>query len=205
MTSGRRVTLRYLEWRWNSEKLPNSISSNKRLFKISAKGGAGGMRSLEGWRLIEGGACWSPFLSLKVFQIIKQNCETESNIPRRWNQIEIVKKKERYITHRLSPSINRPCERDKLINICRLTFIDRRTTTQQIQGIQYLLISRRVLTSFESWKWKWKGNMHFASCRLHVFRYRIKFSSLHLNLFFNKLFNPVFEKRSIFLREIRVS
>ena len=136
----------------------------------------------------------------KLWNWIKYSASMKSN----WNR----QKKERYITHRLSPSINRPCERDKLINICRLTFIDRRTTTQQIQGIQYLLISRRVLTSFESWKWKWKGNMHFASCRLHVFRYRIKFSSLRLlNLFFffNKLFNPVFEKRLIFLREIRVN
>ena len=42
VTSGRRITLWYSQWRWNSEKLQNSISSNKRLFKISAKGEGGG-------------------------------------------------------------------------------------------------------------------------------------------------------------------
>ena len=65
VTSGRRITLWYSQWRWNSEKLQNSISSNKRLFKISVKGGGGGwgVHLLEGWRLIEGGGtCWSPFL-----------------------------------------------------------------------------------------------------------------------------------------------
>ena len=42
VTSGRRITLWYSQWGWNSEKLQNSISSNKRLFKISVKGEGGG-------------------------------------------------------------------------------------------------------------------------------------------------------------------
>ena len=42
VTSGRRITLWYSQWRWKSEKLQNSISSNKRLFKISVKGEGGG-------------------------------------------------------------------------------------------------------------------------------------------------------------------
>ena len=41
VTSGRRITLWYSQWRWNGEKLQNSISSKKRLFKISVKGDGG--------------------------------------------------------------------------------------------------------------------------------------------------------------------
>ena len=45
ITSGRRITLWYSEWRWNSEKLSYRISSNKRLYNFGQRRG----RLLEGW------------------------------------------------------------------------------------------------------------------------------------------------------------
>ena len=56
VTSGRRITLWYSQWGWNSEKLQNSISSNKRLFKISVKGEGGGDALLRRMVLNRGGA-----------------------------------------------------------------------------------------------------------------------------------------------------
>ena len=44
ITSGRRITLWYSEWRWNSEKLSYRISSNKRLYNFGQRRG----RLLEG-------------------------------------------------------------------------------------------------------------------------------------------------------------
>ena len=168
MTSGGRVTLWYLEWRWNSEKLPNSISSNKRLFKISAKGGAGGNALIGRMAPNRGGRLLISFPEpegfsnnkAKLWNWIKYSASMKSN----WNR----QKKERYITHRLSPSINRPCERDKLINICRWSIDFHRPKNYNTANSRYSAFTNFETSPHIFWELKMKMKRKHAFCFLSI-------------------------------------